>query len=145
MPRSWAMSRSLPHAGGDTPAVDSTDTELSTSAPRRWGYTVYYGSDHYDFVGLPHAGGDTPYQNDKINESIGSAPRRWGYTFIKRQKPISTLVGLAKLSVTGHLSLTTVNHFSSSSGSASESMSSFTLISVNPALSEESPLSNLPG
>ena len=64
---------------------------------------------------------------------------------IKPQTTISTLVGLARLSVTGHRSCTTANHWSNCSWSASESTSSFTRISVNPALSAESPLSNLPG
>ena len=74
------LSRSLPHAGGDTPDEAFETALLGLSAPRRWGYTsvscilragsvvcpTQVGIHLQDrIIGssgtrLPHAGGDTP-------------------------------------------------------------------------------------
>ena len=92
--------KSLPHAGGDTPAKQQDQPLRSPSAPRRWGYTRYGFSNgicagvcptqvgiHHRIVNkadpkgrLPHAGGDTPLRSSLAPRTTMSAPRRWGYT-----------------------------------------------------------------
>ncbi len=119
----FAVAWRVPHACGDGPVRDTSESEHSLSSPRLWGWPASRRSWAHCRVefptpvgmartrrrspgsctGVPHACGDGPLPSRSVPDSEKSSPRLWGWPGVTlrcdpSQAEFPTPVGMARAS-----------------------------------------------